>query len=225
MKVKRNWEQTFSSLWNAVLQDSKLRKQPPPLQIVFSDRLSVACAPSLNSVEPITILVSNRFAVNLHNEIRALSNHLVSLAFDSQPASRPHAKRALVVFEKLTVSFILLHEMFHLIAGHTNWVERQSRSLSFAGSQIGLPLSYAASQSYAPAAKAYLLESEADCSAIQWMCQVMVPVVLQRLLGTRTMHIQFFSGRRRVTAFRILHGHCLPQSSKWCHRIRRRGSR
>jgi hypothetical protein len=58
--------------------------------------------------------------------------------------------------------------------------------------------------SYAATAKAYLLESEADCSAIQWMCQGLHPVVLHRLLETQNKPIQFLSGHNRAIAFRIL---------------------
>jgi hypothetical protein len=203
-EVKRNWNGIFASLWTAVLEDSQLRKPPPSLEMVFSGRLPAGAAPSLASVEPFVITVSTRFAMSLHSEIRSLSDQFALLAFDSAPSSRVRARRALEVFEAFTVTFIILHEMFHLVAGHAGWVNRRSRSLSFAQGQMGLPLSYAASQSYAPTAKAYLLESEADCSAIQWMCQVLMPVSLQRLLGTHITNIQFFSGEHRVIAFRIL---------------------
>jgi hypothetical protein len=203
-EVKKNWNQLFSSLWSAVLQDSQLSKQPPSLAITFSKALQAGTAPSLASVEPFVITVPIGFAKGLHDEVQRLSDQLPLLAFDSPPSSRDAAKQTLELVESFSVSFILLHEIFHLIAGHAGWVNRRSGSLSFEHGQMGLPLSYAASKSYAAAAKAYLLESEADCSAIQWMCQVLHPVLLHRLLETQNRPIQFLSGRNRANAFRIL---------------------
>lgn len=203
-EVKRNWNGLFSSLWSAVLEDSQLKRQPPPLVIGFSEKLQPGAAPSLASGDPFVITVPIGFAKSLHEEVRGLSNQLPVLAFDSPPSSRAATKQTLEVVESFSVSFILLHEIFHLVAGHAGWVNRRSRSLSFEKGQTGLPLSYAASQSYTAASKAYLLEAEADCSAIQWMCQVLLPALLHRLLETRIKPIQFLSGRHRVVAFRIL---------------------
>ncbi len=203
-EVRRNWNELFSSLWSEVLQDSQLAKQPPSLAIAFSKGLRAGTAPSLASAEPFIITIPMGFAKGLHNEVQGLSDQLSLLAFDSLSSSRAAANQTLELVESFSVSFILLHEIFHLIAGHAAWVNRRSRNLSFEQGKMGLPLSYAASQSYAAAAKAYLLECEADCSAIQWMCQILHPVLLHRLLETQNKPIQFLSGRRRAIGFRIL---------------------
>ena len=203
--VKKAWREIFIALWQTVLNDSQLHTKPPPLRIAFSDRLSAKGGACLTPGKSFVIRVSTRFALNLHMELRTVQDRLASLAFGSASTQRTRRAEVLAVVEEFSIGFILLHEIFHLIGGHAGWVAaKRSSILSFKQRHLGLPLAWGAGPPYAAIADAYLLESEADCSAIQWMLQVMSPPRLQRLLRTRTEHMQFFSGHRRLAAFRLL---------------------
>jgi hypothetical protein len=203
--VKKIWREAFSALWQTVLNDRQLLKKPPALCIEFSDNLNAKRGARLTGNAAYTIEVSSQFALNLHRELRRVKNGLASLAFDSASAQRTHCGEVLAVVEQLTVGFIVLHEIFHLIGGHFDWLKaKPSSRWTFKERYQKVPPNWRTKPSYSAIADAYLLESEADCSAIQWMLQVMSARELQRLLQTRTGHIQFFFGRRRLAAFRLL---------------------
>jgi hypothetical protein len=207
--VKKTWLGLFSLLWRGVLSGAQIHAQPPPLTITFSDRLSSKRGVRIRGAGSFVIEVSTKFALDLHAELRTVEETLVALAFRSSRARRARHGEVLAIVEEFTISFILLHEIYHLIGGHMAWVARRPSGLTFDEQRFGLHFALGqhglkgSAPSYALIADAYLLESEADCSAIQWIVQEMSQPRLQRLLGTRAEHMTFFSGRQRLVSFRL----------------------
>ena len=135
---------------------------------------------------------------------------LVALS-GSSPAKRLDPSEVIELFRELTSTFVILHEIFHLIRGHIGWILSKRRGRDFDEEALGLQFdsgrqnkTAATGPSYSAIADAYLLESEADCTAVQWMILSMSQPTLQRILGTRARTIMTFPKQCRLVAFRLL---------------------
>jgi hypothetical protein len=206
--VKNTWVRIFSVLWHAVLSDARLHDQPPPVKIAFSDRLSSKRGAR---IRPFVLEVSTQFALDLHNELGSVQDALAGLAFSTPSLRRAHRGKVLAAIEELTIGFVLLHELFHLIGGHLDWYDaRRANGLKVDGQQLCLQLTSSkrhggqGAPTYRSTADAYLLECEADCSAIQWIVQAMPQSKLRRLLRTQAASMTSFPQPQRLAAFRLL---------------------
>jgi hypothetical protein len=209
-QLRTYWLNRFSAVWREVCNDRQILDVPPDLSFQLSNRLSSRRAARISGSKRIVIEVSARFVLDLENGLSDVQSALADLLYDSSVAERLDPAEVLELFREFTSTFVILHEIFHLIAGHVGWILRKQSSLGFDEQGLGLqskPNRQREASSYLPysaAADAYLLESEADCTAAQWMILSMSQPTLQRLLGTRTRTIMTFPKQRRVVAFRLV---------------------
>jgi hypothetical protein len=210
--LERKWLRIFSALWRSVLGSARLYEIPPPVTLRFSYRLSESRAASIRRTARdggARIEISTRLAAALDEEINGLQSTLSALLFRSAWRQRERGREVLIAAEELAIGFILLHEIFHLVNGHFGWVETNAEHLGFDEGRLGLHLDAGGSGAGRPVATysrisdAYVLESEADCSAIQWMVQETAPAGMRRLFGLGETPIQLFPKRRRAEAFRL----------------------
>lgn len=156
----------------------------------FLPDASVRGLVSVTAAEPHKVYVSRAFIRELSAELRSSQ---VTLRSSCLPDANPrHAAQlepliAEIVLD-LSASFVVLHELFHVLNGHTADLmaaskrRRRRLSLEEAAHLVALRLDVMAVSPTAgsPAAKdemlhAYYLEVEADNSALQWLMQA-VPI-------------------------------------------------
>jgi hypothetical protein len=119
---------------------------------------------------------------------------------------------ALSAIEELAISFVLLHELFHLMGGHLDWLAKKRNIARFDEDSLGLAFeSRFANGSKAGPTRAslvtsYVLESEADCNAIQWLMQHASLGRLSKLLRTNQAPVMDFTTPQRRVAFRLALG-------------------
>jgi hypothetical protein len=208
--LKTYWLNRFAVVWEELRDDRQILDEPPDLSLSLSDRLSARRAARIRGGQRIVIEVSTQFAQNLENGFSEVSNVLLGLMSGSSAAERLDPAEVIELFRELTSTFVILHEVFHLIAGHIGWIISRRPERDFDEEALGLHLDSGRRKktspdpSYSTIADAYLLESEADCTAVQWMILSMSQPTLRRILGTRAPTIMTFPKQRRVVAFRLV---------------------
>lgn len=156
--------------------------------MIFSNELDASVCAQIEWDDLVVITISTGFIAEIQGELLNYGHALVKLASEPDRHS-PAAERVLEAVEELIVSFIILHEMLHLVGGHVDWMSSRTQLLSFDERKLGLfsaegrGSSAAKRPSYRKIADMYLLESEADCTAVQWIVQSTFPSGLKRLLG------------------------------------------
>lgn len=209
-KLRVYWHHRFAVLWKQLREDGQILEQPPDVSFIFSDRLPSKRGARIHSTEQIVIEVSTRFAIGLHDQLRKVQDVLSALVFRDSQSRRSNRSTVLRVMQGLTTTFVLIHEIFHLVAGHVGWFLAKQKGRIFDEQYLGLQLNSisrkhsARFSSYSATADAYLLESEADCTAVQWMILSMSQPSLSRLLGTKVIPITLFPKRQRLIAFRLV---------------------
>jgi hypothetical protein len=209
-ELKAYWLNRFSVVWGELSEDSQILDEPPNLSLSLSDRLSSRRAARIRGGKRIVIEVSTQFAQNLEDGFSEVQSILVNLMSGSSAAERLDPTEVVELFRELTSTFVILHEIFHLIAGHIGWILSKRRGWNFDEEALGLQLDSGRRKkagpepSYAAIADAYLLESEADCTAVQWMILSMSQPTIRRILGTRARTIMTIPKQRRVVAFRLV---------------------
>jgi hypothetical protein len=209
-KLMAYWQNRFATVWEELRNDSQLQDVPPDLFLCFSDRLSSKKAARIRGGKRLVIEISNQFVQGLEEDFSELQGMLVNLMSGSPVAERLEPVDVTKLFRELTSSFVILHEIFHLISGHVAWRLSKRPGQHFDEADLGLQLGSSrrketsSNPSYSAIADAYFLESEADCTAVQWMILSMSQPTLRRILETRARTIMTFPKQRRVVAFRLL---------------------
>jgi hypothetical protein len=110
----------------------------------------------------------------------------------------------------VAVSFILFHEMFHLMGGHLDWTSRHRGLAHFDEQRLGLAFSArlpergSTRSGRSDLSTSYVLESEADCNAIQWLLQYAELSRLRELLRSKGQPVTDWAPLKRQTAFRLI---------------------
>jgi hypothetical protein len=206
----RKWKRLFGALWSRIVSDERLQRLPREPRVIFSDTLDAAVCAEIRWDGPgVVITVSTRFVAEVRTELENHQETLVELASEGGRRT-PSSARVVGAVEELLVSFILLHEVTHLVNGHVDWMEARKKARSFDERRLGL--FSAASHgpgvtkrpSYKTIVKAYLLESEADCTALQWIVQSTYPAGLKQLLGRKAEVITALPDVERLVGFRLV---------------------
>lgn len=204
------WVLTFRSLWRRIARDARLVRTPPSLEIIFSNRLAAYRCAQIEWGNSTRIVISARYAAQLRSELREHQQALVTLASLPDRPMRRHPDRILEVIEQLVVSFVLLHEIFHLMSGHVGLISSGAKPLSFDEFGIGVfsAENHGGTQTDTPSerkmAEAYFMESEADCSALQWIIQMTLPMSLRRHLGQAVPDFSSLTSIQRIVGFRMV---------------------
>lgn len=205
--AETKWKKIFYSLWRSVSTDRSLRKAPLEPVIVFSGDLPEEVCAEIEFTDSACIYISSKFIASLQAELRSHRQTLAKLAFEPGTSTPRNVDLPVQAVEELSIAFVLLHEIFHLMGGHIEWMSSQSY-LSFDERRLGLsptgPRESDSVPSYQKVGKAYLLESEADCNALHWIVQSVPGPALRQLLGGKPAAITFYSGTRRIMGFRVL---------------------
>lgn len=154
-------------------------------------------------------MVSARFADNLHEELKRFAPQLTGLASRLPSSLQGSQLDVLSAVEEVAISFILLHEIFHLMGGHLDWLSKTRKIVHFDEHNLGLAFADRSSTaskkgpSRSSFITSYVLESEADCNAIQWLIQYAALGQFQKLLRTNRAPVMDFAPRQRRVAFRL----------------------
>ena len=204
------WILTFRSLWRRIARDARLVRTPPTPEIILSNRLAAYRCAQIEWGNFARIVISARYAAQLRSELREHQQALVTLASLPYRPTRRHPDRILKVIEQLVVSFVLLHEIFHLMSGHVGLISSGANAQSFDEFSIGMfsAEDRGEKQTDPPSerkmAEAYFLESEADCCALQWIIQMAMPMSLSRHLGQPVPDFSSLAAVQRIVGFRMV---------------------
>jgi len=155
-------------------------------------------------------VISSRFGEELQRELAGLAPTLAALAFASVETRRKRQSEVVSAIEEIAVSFILLHEVFHLMGGHLDWAAAQRGIAHFDEQRLGMAFGRQRASKKSKSihrvglSAAYVLESEADCNAIQWLLQSAELGELLGLLRTRLKAAKDFAPQKRQAAFRLV---------------------
>jgi hypothetical protein len=205
--AETKWKTIFHSLWRSVSADQLLLKAPLRPEVVFSGGLSEEVCAEIEFTDSVSIYISSKFIASLQSELRSHGRTLAKLAFEPGSSAPCNADLPVQAVEEFAIAFVLLHEIFHLMGGHIEWMSSQN-FLSFDERRLGLsprrPHESGKAPSYQKLGKAYLLESEADCNALHWIVQSVPGPALKQLLGGNPSAITLYDGARRIMGFRVL---------------------
>jgi hypothetical protein len=207
--IEHHWRQLFAAAWRSILQSESLKRLPPNLKVRFSRRIDARQCARIEWNGNVRIVISTKFAVELHRELAELAPTLVGLAFASTKARRKRCLEAVCTIEDLAVSFILFHEIFHLMGGHLDWTSQQRGLAQFDEQKLWLAFSTRSPERSSKRfgrtdlSTSYVLESEADCNAIQWLLQYAELSGLRQLLRSKGQPVIEWAPEKRQTAFRL----------------------
>lgn len=207
--IEHDWRQLFAAGWRSILQSESLKRLPPNLKVRFSRRIDARHCARIEWNGNVRIVISTKFAAELHRELAELAPTLVGLAFASAKARRKRCLEAVCAIEDLAVSFILFHEIFHLMGGHLDWTSQQRGLAQFDEQQLWLAFSTGSPErgsrrfGRSDLSTSYVLESEADCNAIQWLLQYAELSRLRQLLRSKGQPVIEWAPEKRQTAFRL----------------------
>lgn len=162
--------------------------------------------------EPALIEFFSGFLDGIRSDVETLQDLLVEVCLPrGQPRfqSSQFKESFFECIEETAVSFVFLHEIFHIFCGHFyardvagiesyDEVSMGADSLVFGGSK----------KSYQLRLRAYYREIEADNTALQWLMQSHMPIRLKNLLYASrkngALSISDTASRNREIAFKIL---------------------
>ena len=121
-ELRAYWLNRFSVVWKELRNDSHILHEPPDLYLSLSDRLSSRRAARIRGGKRIGIEVSTQFAENLENGFSEVQGVLLELMLGSSASERLDSVEVIELFRELTSTFVILHEVFHLIGGHIGWI-------------------------------------------------------------------------------------------------------
>lgn len=207
--ITRRWERLFAAAWQTIRESEDLRRLPPKITVHFSPRIDARLCARIEWNRGVRLVISTRFAEELQRELAGLSPTLAALAFASAQTRRMRQPEVVSAIEEIAVSFILLHEIFHLIGGHLDWTTEQRGIAHFDEQQLGMaPRRKPSAKSLKSPSRpelstSYVLESEADCNAIQWLVQRAEFDGLRALLRMGRRAVTDLPPQKRRTAFRL----------------------
>ena len=209
---EHRWKAVFESLWRTIATSDSLQRLPPRVGLRLSKRVNASQCARIEWGTSVRILVSTWFANNLHEELSHFAAQICRLAFAS-PASRKRRQAAVLsAIEEVAISFVLLHELFHLMGGHLDWLAKKRNIAQFDEDSLGLAFESGSANgsqtrpTRASLVTSYVLESEADCNAIQWLIQHASLGRLSKLLRTKQAPVMHFRTAQRHVAFRLALG-------------------
>ena len=130
----------FQTLWRLIARDERLKRLPPKPTVIFSSELDSTVCAQIEWENSVVITISTGFIAEITEELLSYSQTLVILV--SEPSRRiPSSERVLRAVEELIVSFIILHEIFHLVGGHVAWMSSQAELSFFDECRLGVVLS------------------------------------------------------------------------------------
>src|ERR1700691_6138161 len=107
----QKWKRMFCALLRLIVRDERLQKLPPQPTLIFSQELDATVCAQIQW-DPVVITISTGFIAEIRTELLNYGEALMKLA--SEPGRRnPRSEYVLRAVEELTLSFILLHEIFH----------------------------------------------------------------------------------------------------------------
>lgn len=207
--IERRWERLFAGAWQTIVKSENLERLAPKVKVRFSPRMDARLCARIEWNRSVQIVISTKFAEELHRELTELGPTLSGLAFASSKTRKRHGLEVISAVEDLAISFVLLHELFHLLGGHFDWLRLERGIGHFDEQRIGLAFARQGSTrslgrpSRAALTTSYVLESEADCNAVQWLIQYASLDRLQGLLRLKSPVIGDLPPKERLTAFRL----------------------
>ena len=216
--AERRWRKLFESAWKTILESEDLKRLPPKVRLRISSDVDASECAKINWHPELQILISKAFLPSLHQEVEKLSPALIRLAFASPRAQKEGQTAILSAVEDIAISFVLLHELFHLMGGHFGWLSKHRNIDRFDERHLGFALAVrsrrrkvhvaapgipANSPSRSAMTTSYVLESEADCNAIQWLTRYSVLAGLRTLLRAKDSPMTDFAPKHRQAAFRL----------------------
>ncbi len=210
--IDRLWSRSFSLLWGQIASDPRLRWFPPRPELVLSDSSDPDMVAQISGDAPPRIEISRAFILDLRTELQVHRESIHSLLPSSIQMLGVRPRDAVAAVEELLCSFVLLHESFHLLGGHLAWLNRSPKDHNLEFNEFSLGMSSIGTVSsvsrkralYGKVAQAYMLETEADCTALQWILQSTYPRTFIRLFGRDAVRINDLPAWKRVGAFRLV---------------------
>jgi hypothetical protein len=160
------------------------------------------------------IEVFSGFLREIRADVDANAEAILAACLGDLPAADAQAKRTalLEAVLHLSHSFVLLHELFHVLCGHADELRQARGGLALDEVHLGL----SSEDGSAPpdddaVSEAYYRELEADDTAIQWLIHAvpldaLAPVLVYPGSGRRAPRrsMGLSRGRSRVLSFRVL---------------------
>ena len=208
--IENRWRMLFAAAWQTILQSDSLMRLPPKVKIEFSRRIDASECARIEWSRNIRLVISSKFASDLDQELTRLAPTLSGLAFASPEARKTRRLEVVAAVGDIAVTFVLLHELFHLMGGHLNWMSKPSGIAQFDEQRLGLAFGQYPSPgsreraSRSSLSTSYVLESEADSNAIQWLIQFTELDPLCRLLRAKNLAVMDWAPQKRQPAFRLV---------------------
>ena len=193
--MEKQFKEALRQWIQAMLDDSRLTTSLPPLSVAISDRLRDEQIAQIvrRPDQTVFIEVAYRFVGELQTLIAKNREALTNACFDGvefDPADPVATQAVAEAAKSLTISFDVLHEVFHLLSGHLS--VGVSDDVSAASSQtIGeSSLDFTmhdgldATVEIVPLRRRYYRELEADNCALQCLSQLPLPAPVMNLLDS-----------------------------------------
>jgi hypothetical protein len=186
----QRFEISFNHWWRAIEADGRLKMRPPApsIQVISQHAFDIAqIVPRANPA----IEVAATFASDVASEVRSNSGIaaqacLAGLEFDDEAYAQGIVAE---VIEELSVSFVILHELFHILAGHlrehVDFPAGNDPAAAFDEATLGVastsrPIAF--DETERELLRAYYREFEADNCALQAIVQLPMQAALRNVV-------------------------------------------
>lgn len=216
----------FDRWWESFLQDPRMIRMPERPTLLFTEDPKNEKTAELLLRKPV-IQVYQGFLDDIQETIEKHAQVLSQACLkDLVPNLKAHEAdtQLLACVLEITASFVLLHELFHILCGHWDVVRslapdvHQALSLDEASLSMGETTSDAiasrieTNDAPSPCHRSYFLELEADNTALQWLMQAAPPNTLTTFLSAlwpNGFHeppgaVADLEGSARILVFRLL---------------------
>lgn len=159
------------------------------------------------------IEVFSGFLHEIRADVEANGEAVAAACLGDVPAEQARAMQPALIGAVLHLShsFVLLHELFHILCGHADESRQARGALALDEVHLGLDAPGAAPPADDEVLMAYYRELEADDTAIQWLIHAvplepLAPVLVSPASGRRAPRrsMGLSQGRARVVSFRML---------------------